>query len=441
VWQPFRHEPDFGVISVNDDLDELLARTEEASMKDGTFLTRVVIDNYKSIASCDVHLGPLTFLIGPNGAGKSNFIDALRFIADALNHSLGYALENRGGGARICHLPHRHEGAFGIRLEFTLPTGAHGYYAVRIGLPAGAVGVNAGWEVVEESCSVEAVTNGAGPASFALKGANLVSTVGEPPALVNDRLFLVNAAGRPEFRPVFDALARMQFYQIRPQAVVELPTFESGRVLRPDGSNLANVLFELGMHSGVRDRIEDYLRVVLPGFVRLRLEPVTVLAADRTVEPTKIALLFDQAAAGGETQSFWASQMSEGTRRALGILTALLQGMAPNGPRMPLLAIEEPEAQVHAAVLGVLRDAMVEASARTQVLVTTHSSDLLDDKEVDSSSLLTVVAEAGVTRIGPLDEADRGVLRDRLFTAGELLRAGQLALTPNELPHAEAGKG
>ena len=43
------------------------------------FLTRVKLRNYKSIARCDVELGPLAILVGPNAAGKSNFLDALAF--------------------------------------------------------------------------------------------------------------------------------------------------------------------------------------------------------------------------------------------------------------------------------------------------------------------------------------------------------------------------
>ena len=66
-------------------------------MKDSTFITRVILKNYKSIAACDVHLGPLTFLVGRNGSGKSNFLDALRFVADALNTSLDHAIRDRGG--------------------------------------------------------------------------------------------------------------------------------------------------------------------------------------------------------------------------------------------------------------------------------------------------------------------------------------------------------
>ncbi len=66
-------------------------------MTNSTFLTKVVLRNYKSIAACDVQLCPLVFLVGPNGAGKSNFLDALRFVADALRTSLDHALRDRGG--------------------------------------------------------------------------------------------------------------------------------------------------------------------------------------------------------------------------------------------------------------------------------------------------------------------------------------------------------
>ena len=89
------------------------------------FLTRVVIQNFKSIAACDVTLGDLTCLVGPNGSGKSNFLDALEFVSDALNTNLAHAIRVRGGLASILRgglqgdpsriaLPHN----FGIRVEF-----------------------------------------------------------------------------------------------------------------------------------------------------------------------------------------------------------------------------------------------------------------------------------------------------------------------------------
>ena len=64
---------------------------------DPRLVTRVALRNYKSIAACAVHPAPLSFLVGPNGCGKSNFLDALRFVAEALRFSLDHALRDRGG--------------------------------------------------------------------------------------------------------------------------------------------------------------------------------------------------------------------------------------------------------------------------------------------------------------------------------------------------------
>src|SRR4051794_15279445 len=106
----------------------------ETVSDDATFLARVVLRNYKSVAECDVQLGPLTFLVGPNGAGKSNFLDALRFVADALRVSLEHALRDRGGLKEVRRRSGGHPTHFAMRLEFVLPSGARGHYAFRNGL-------------------------------------------------------------------------------------------------------------------------------------------------------------------------------------------------------------------------------------------------------------------------------------------------------------------
>jgi hypothetical protein len=78
----------------------------------------------------------------------------------------------------------------------------------------------------------------------------------------------------------------------------------------------------------------------------------------------------------------------------------------------------------------VLIDAMRDASTSRQVLVTSHSPDLLDSPSIDDSEILAVVAEEGETRIGRLNQAGRSVLREHLFTAGDLLRMNQLRPDP-----------
>ena len=78
----------------------------------------------------------------------------------------------------------------------------------------------------------------------------------------------------------------------------------------------------------------------------------------------------------------------------------------------------------------MLVDALGEASERVQVMVSSHSADLLDEKAVQDDSILAAGFKQGRTNIGPLDAAMRSVIRDRISTAGELLRIGYTSPDP-----------
>jgi predicted ATPase len=70
---------------------------------------------------------------------------------------------------------------------------------------------------------------------------------------------------------------------------------------------------------------------------------------------------------------------------------------------------------------------LLRASAQSQIIVTSHSPDLLDDPELPSASVLAVISEGGETKVGPLDTASYEAIRTKLYSAGELLRLNQLS--------------
>jgi predicted ATPase len=388
------------------------------------FITRVRLRNFKSIAACDVALEPLMFLVGPNGSGKSNFLDALRLVRDGLRFSLDHAMRERGGVKEIRRRSAGHPTHFEIDLSFRLPAGQAGRYRFKIGAPA--LGE---YEVQSESLELD--TNEPLSRCFfkVHRGEVTESSVGSPPSASSDRLYLVNASGMREFRPVYDALSRMGFYNLNPDRIRELQDPDSGELLARDGSNLAAVYKRLEHDDGARaTRIEEYLAQVVPGVSGIQAKS---LGPKETLE-------FRQAVAGVTNPwRFPATSVSDGTLRALGVLVALFQ-FSGNGRRKgaSLVGIEEPETALHPAAAGVLLGALREASASTQVLVTSHSPDLLDDDSIDTSSLLGVAAGDGATRIAPIDAAGRGALRDRLYTAGELLRLDQLRPDPELVNNA-----
>ena len=98
---------------------------------------------------------------------------------------------------------------------------------------------------------------------------------------------------------------------------------------------------------------------------------------------------------------------------------------------MSPVGIEEPESALHPAAAGLLLDALRDASESRQVLVTTHSPDLLDSPALTPDELLAVRAEDGTSKIGRVDRAGQHALREALFTAGELLRVDQLTPDPD----------
>jgi predicted ATPase len=378
-------------------------------MSNSAFLRRVLLRNFKSIANCDVHLGALTYLVGPNGAGKSNFLEALHLVSDALTGSLDNALSLRGGLAEVRRKSSGHPTHFGVRLEFQLRGGQTGTYAFNVGALQ-----NRGYEVQEERCVLGAV--GKGPYFHLRRGTLVASSEATFPAVTPDRLALVAASGLPGFRPVFDALTGMGLYNLNPRLIRDPQKPQEGRLLKAAGENIASVIgaLERTQPETLR-RIEHYLRTVVPsvqGIERKQIGPLETLEFRQVVSGAKHAWRFP------------ALNMSDGTLRALGVLVALFQGEGGRGPT--LVGIEEPETALHPAAAAALRDALRAASMQTQVIVTSHSPELLDEMDLPADVLRAVAEKDGETLIAPVDEASRQMLRDGLFSAGELLRMGQL---------------
>lgn len=378
------------------------------------FIQRVCLRNYKSIAACDVALGPLTFLVGPNGAGKSNFLDALRFVADSLRFSLDHALRDRGGIHEVRRRSGGHPNHFGLRLDFELSSGPMGHYAFQIAArPPG------GFEVQTEECEVLTPGTLASRSGFRVDRGVVRGLEGAPVAAI-DRLYLADVSGWPGFRPLYEALARMGFYHPNPEKIRDPQSPDACELLARDGGNVASLLRRMDTQDALRkQRVEEYLAKIVPG----------VQGVDVRAVGTKETLEFRQEMAGAEhAWRFLASSMSDGTLHALAVLVALFQ----SAHGLSLVGIDGPALALHPSAAGAMLDALLDAAASTQVVATTHS--LPHDSKLAADSILAVQAVGGVTEIG------RAALTDRPYTAGELLGLNQLRPEAERVNRGDGGQ-
>ncbi len=385
-------------------------------MPDRRLLTRIMLRNYKNIGACDISPAQLSFLVGPNGSGKSNFLDALRFVADALSFSIDHALRDRGGIGEVRRRSGGHPTHFGIRVEFSLDAWK-GHYSFTVGAMP-----DRGYEIQNEECYVVS-KDGQGFEYYKVeRGQVRKSTFSPSPVAAADRLYLVTVSGLDAFRAVYEALSTTGFYNLSPDAIRDLQPPDPGMLLKRDGSNVASVLSNLsGRSTEFKERIESYLGKVVPG----------VSGVDRLLIGPRETLEFRQEVRGAQHPwRFLAANMSDGTLRALGVLVALFQGSGKDNAGPQLVGIEEPEVALHPAAAGILIDSLRDATEHAQILVTSHSPDLLDNNDIAEESIIAVVVEHGESRIGPLDDVGRSALRQHLYTAGELLRMNQIDPDP-----------
>lgn len=351
------------LVKTNEHPELIMKRNLDArSTKGSRRFTHVRIENWRNFVSAEVELQRRVFLVGPNASGKSNFLDVFRFLHDLVSVGGGFqeAVRKRGGVSSLRCLAARRYSDLAVR--------------VRIGnddLPS---------EWTYDLCfsqdnlrrpviKQEEVTH---------NGERIMSRPdphdeADPERLTQTYLEQVHANQR--FRYVAEFFESTQYLHIVPQLVRE-PDRSVGKTNDPFGGDFLEQIArtqERTRNAWLR-RIRDALRLAVPQLVELELW--------RDVRGTPhLRGKYEHWRPQGAWQT--EEQFSDGTLRLMGLLWIVLAGGGP-------LLLEEPELNLHPEVIRHIPQmfARIQRRSGRQIMVSTHSPDLLRDEGVGVDELL-----------------------------------------------------
>lgn len=336
---------------------------------------RVHLENWRNFLEADVALGRRVFLVGPNASGKSNFLDAFRFLRDIADPQGGFqrAVAERGTVSQIRSLHARRYPKIVIDVEVDL--GESDLWNYRL-------------EFTQDNQRRPVVSR-----EVVKHGAETVldrpdsDDVGDQSRLTQTHLEQVSA--NKKFRHVAEALAQVRYLHLIPLLVKD-PQRAVGKAWDAYGSTFLDQLARLEreqprVFKSRMSRIREALKVAVPQLKELKL--------DRDIRgvPHLMGLYAHWRPRAGWQKE---DQFSEGTLRLLGLLWSFLDGKEP-------LLLEEPELSLHTGVVRYIPGMLARLGRRTnrQVLLSTHSPDLLGDPGIPPEEVVFLSPSREGTRV------------------------------------------
>lgn len=392
-------------------------------------VSSISIQGFKSYKSLkDFSLRPLNVLIGPNRSGKTNFLDFWDLLSQAGKQQLSHAINQRGGIGSVIswnqntslsfELHFEAREAFlqedGINYEAVMTRQQLSYTVAREhlakrpqkkGLQAGLLATSASSALLYNHLTTkqEKQEGKLDSSEFAI---TQIRDAVAYPTLDKLRRYLTNIAVHRPFNTSDDAPIRnAQLVGIRE------PDIPPTR-LAQGGNNLTNVLYFLHNEPKYQDYYEEYLATLRRGFSSFE------------------QLVFPADVGQGKTIMAWkdrnvpkraitANLLSDGTLRFMCLLAALYDPEPPS-----LLCLDEPEVSLHPQLVRLLVSVLHEASERMQIIVTTHSPELISYLE-NADDVVVAEAEEGWSTLRRLSQSGLQHWLEK-YSLGELWMSGEI---------------
>lgn len=345
-------------------------------------ITHVTAHNWRNFKNLDFAVADRLLIVGPNAAGKSNLLDLFRFLRDISRPGggLAAALEARGGlsRARCLFARNNHKGELAIMVDLRDGEDEWRYELAIKGEKGGHNRPIVVREIVTRN------------------GRELLSRPDtnddrDPDQLTQTHLEQISA--NQEFRPIAEYFAKANYFHLVPQ-MIRYPQ-AGGASPRAFGSSMIADMNATPVRTRQAwfRRIERALQSAVPGFETLRLE------VDKAGQPHLIAGYRNWRRNPSEQNE---TDFSDGTLRLIGLLWTIISSPANGG----VLLLEEPELSLNAAVVQKLASllAMAQRGTSMQVILSTHSPELLDDEGIRPGEVLVLQVTSDATVANQLSE-------------------------------------
>ena len=370
----------------------------------------ITIEGFKSIKSVDVELRPINVLIGANGAGKSNFIDVFSFLKAIRLGGLKDYVMRAGGAEKILHFGSKVTRQLSIGISFEkekreynivlAPDDADGMFPSEEGLKPISEGART-------SAKQELITSESFSTDYGIHGR------GGEAGIYNSK---DKSSAIPQVREHLLQWRVYHFHDTSASSLIKKTVaVDDNDFLRHDGSNLAAFLYYLREeHGRSYDMIRRTVQLVAPFFDDFFLKPLK-----RNKDTIRLRWWHR-----GSDDYFDAASLSDGSLRFIALTTLLLQ---PPELRPSIILLDEPELGMHPYAMTILASLVKQASVKTQIVLATQSSLLLD--HFNPEDVLVVDRVEGTTRFTRLDgERLKNWLKD--YSLGELWEKNELGGRP-----------
>lgn len=375
--------------------------------EEGLRITSLTLRNWRTFKNLHIPLGQRLIVVGPNASGKSNLLDAIRFLRDLAlpGGGLQDAVASRGGISRVRCLFARNNNKGAVEICVTLGDDQDAeQWTYSVSFKGEKGGLN------RPIITRELVKRGAVVIVDRPDG----SDADDAEQLIQTRLEQISA--NKEFRDISTFLAETRYLHLVPQIIRDTTRAGDYRDDPFGGDFIARMN---SVPTRTRDawlqRITRSLQIAVPQFESLK---VVTDSAGRPHLESRYTNWRTRAARQDETD------LSDGTLRLIGLLWALVEVGRKGAP----VLLEEPELSLHPAVVRVLPRVLAGAQRGTgaQVLLTTHSPDLLADEGVRPDEVLVLT---------PTDDGTTGTTLAADPEATTLLQSG---LTVEEVARARS---